>query len=178
MSIVHGIKEHYRTLGTAGAWAILRYRLLGSPKEIAVKTEGVRHPIILRMRTNDLMGWRDIFQNHEYLLNAPSPPETIVDAGANIGLTSVYFANKWPHARIIAIEPEPENFRQLVRNSRHYPTIVPVLGAVWNENTRLSLFDPGKGAMMFQTVASADGNTEALTIPEIMARFQLPESTS
>src|SRR5690606_16005456 len=35
----------------------------------------------------------------------------IIDAGANIGASTLYFANEFPAARVIGIEPEPGNFK-------------------------------------------------------------------
>jgi predicted O-methyltransferase YrrM len=40
----------------------------------------------------------------------------VVDAGANIGLASLWFANQYPKAKIVCIEPDPENFRILKEN--------------------------------------------------------------
>src|ERR1700761_5069168 len=42
----------------------------------------------------------------------------IIDAGANIGAASLYFAATFPRARIIAIEPVRENYDMLVRNTQ------------------------------------------------------------
>ena len=39
-----------------------------------------------------------------------------IDAGANIGLTSIYFANKFPNAKIVALEPEIDNYIILQKN--------------------------------------------------------------
>jgi len=44
----------------------------------------------------------------------------IIDCGANIGCASVWFATQYPKARILAVEPDPDNFRMLVRNSKPY----------------------------------------------------------
>ncbi len=52
-----------------------------------------------------------------------SSPETIVDAGANIGVTSIYFANRYPGAKIFAVEAEASNFAMLVKNTQAYPSI-------------------------------------------------------
>jgi len=41
----------------------------------------------------------------------------IIDAGANIGAVTVYFALKMPSARIVAIEPAADNFAVLERNT-------------------------------------------------------------
>lgn len=41
---------------------------------------------------------------------------TIVDLGANAGYTSVYFARLFPDARIICVEPVPDNLKLLKKN--------------------------------------------------------------
>jgi FkbM family methyltransferase len=43
-------------------------------------------------------------------------PEVILDIGANIGIASVYYAERFPRASIYAFEPVPENFSLLERN--------------------------------------------------------------
>ncbi len=68
-----------------------------------------------------------------------SPVCVIVDLGANIGLSSVFFAQRYPDAKIIAVEPEAGNMRMLRRNARHWPGIVPVHAAIWPEDTTLNL---------------------------------------
>ena len=42
--------------------------------------------------------------------------KTIVDLGANIGLTSSYFSTLFPSARTYCLEPDPDNFRLLTIN--------------------------------------------------------------
>jgi tRNA1(Val) A37 N6-methylase TrmN6 len=37
----------------------------------------------------------------------------IVDCGANVGMTSIWYARRYPAAVILAIEPEPGNFEIL-----------------------------------------------------------------
>ena len=100
---------------------------------------------------------------------------TIVDAGANVGFASIYFANRWPNARIVAIEPDPANFEVLVENGKQYQNLTPVQAAVWKVNAKLDLFDPGKGAWGLQTKVSADGRVYGLTLPEIMRRYDMPQ---
>ena len=79
----------------------------------------------LRPGTSDLPTWVEIASLEDYaivvrLLRQCSglPVRTIVDAGANIGLTSLYFAQAFPECRILAVEPDPDNFEILVRNVR------------------------------------------------------------
>jgi FkbM family methyltransferase len=47
----------------------------------------------------------------------------VVDAGSNIGLAAIDFALRCPHARIVAIEPDPTALTKLVRNVRAFPQI-------------------------------------------------------
>src|ERR1700761_6448606 len=41
----------------------------------------------------------------------------IIDAGANIGASTLYLADTWPRACVIAIEPDAENMDLLSRNT-------------------------------------------------------------
>jgi len=73
------------------------------------------------------------------------PPKVIIDAGAHIGLASIYFANKYPEAKIIAIEPEENNFALLKANVAQYKMIIPVQAALWSQRKEVSLVDPVGG---------------------------------
>lgn len=53
-----------------------------------------------------------------YHLPLPAPPRTIWDIGAHVGMASLYFAARYPGARIDAFEPEPSNYVLLRGNVR------------------------------------------------------------
>ncbi len=50
-------------------------------------------------------------------------PSVIIDAGANVGMFSVYALSKWPTANVLAVEPGPETFRLLERNQQQNPSL-------------------------------------------------------
>ena len=60
----------------------------------------------------------------------PGSVKTIIDCGANIGLTALYLADRYPNARIVSVEPDPVNFALLVRNTKAEPRIIPVQAAL------------------------------------------------
>src|SRR6185369_12585741 len=97
--------------------------------------------ISLRLKTSDIATFKKIFLDREYDFPLEKKPETILDAGANVGFASVFFAQKFPTAKIVAIEPEASNFALLKKNSSPYPNIIPVQGALWNENKVIDLVD-------------------------------------
>jgi FkbM family methyltransferase len=123
-----------------------------------------------------------VFTQQDYDFRAKSPPRIIVDAGANIGLAAVWFANRFPQATIIAIEPEKGNYDLLVRNAAPYPNIRPLRAALWNRNEEIDLLDPGRGAWGFITEASnsredlsarALHTVRAITVDALMAEYAL-----
>jgi len=59
-------------------------------------------------------------------------PPTILDIGANTGAFSRFAQSKWPGARIVAYEPNPEIFDYLCRNFKDFPGVIPVNAAVGN----------------------------------------------
>lgn len=161
MSIIEGAQSHYRLFGPRGVLVIAQARLSSVPMEISVESKNVPHPMRLRMRTTDVSLFEEIILNAEYEFDVGRQPSVIVDAGANIGLTSVYFASRYPNAKIVAIEPEPSNFAMLVKNAARYPNIVPVKAALWKSDAMVDLNDPGSGNWGFQTWESTDGGGAA-----------------
>ncbi len=58
----------------------------------------------------------EIFIQRIYDLNIESENLWVIDAGAHIGLSTVYFKKMFPQAKIIAIEPHPVNYQLLEQN--------------------------------------------------------------
>ena len=58
----------------------------------------------------------EIFNDHCYDIEKFSDTPFIVDAGANIGMFSMYMKRKYPSAKILAFEPAPVTYGILQRN--------------------------------------------------------------
>jgi FkbM family methyltransferase len=124
--------------------------IAGDRRTIRLSWDRTRFPIHLRLGTSDVITMVEVFAEEAYRIDPKRAPRIIVDAGANVGLTSVYFAERFPGSRVIAVEPEAANFEMLVRNSSQYPNIVPVRKAIWSSNVSLEIVDPGEGSWAFQ----------------------------
>lgn len=60
--------------------------------------------------------YHSIFLDREYHVGTLSKVERIVDVGAHIGLASLYFHRLFPHAHVVAIEPNPISANLLAWN--------------------------------------------------------------
>jgi FkbM family methyltransferase len=58
------------------------------------------------------------------------PVSTVFDVGANIGEVAISFASKFPHAKIYAFEPAPENLLRLDANIALQPAMLANLTVV------------------------------------------------
>jgi len=151
--------EYVRLLGVRGLVGAATAKLRRRPVMCRVRPPGLRHEFVVRIPSTDVLVFRQVFDRREYDFEVRRPPRVIVDAGANVGLSSIFFANKYPNARIIAVEPEARNFAMLANNVAPYPNVTPVEAAIWSENTDLDLFDPGIGHWGYLTRRSTDAVT-------------------
>jgi hypothetical protein len=85
------------------------------PRIIKVRLPESKDTMTLRPNTSDMDVFQQIFVNEEYEFSLDTDPAVIIDAGANIGLASIYYSIKYPKAKIIAIEPELSNY-ELLKN--------------------------------------------------------------
>jgi len=70
----------------------------------------------------------------------PAEVEVVLDIGANIGISSLYFSSVYPNARIYAFEPVPENFALLQENTRAVGRITAINAALGREAGELRIF--------------------------------------
>jgi FkbM family methyltransferase len=127
--------------------------------------------LILRKGTSDLTVFRKIFVSKEYDIQYKEEPELIIDGGANVGYASIFFANRFPSAQIIAIEPESSNFEALVNNVSKYDNVTTVKKGLWNKSGFLRIIDKESDKFAFMTMEVSAGDeydVEVITIDEIL----------
>lgn len=137
------------------------------------------HELYIRNHTSDVQAFEQIFlaEDYDFALTNVSP-KLIVDAGANVGYASIYFANKFPGATILAVEPETNNFKLLQRNTRSYPNVQSIQSAIWNEDTYLQVIDKGLGSWAFTVEscsAETPGSFKATSIGTLLKNSKHPE---
>ena len=99
----------------------------------------------LRIGSSDFAVFEQIFLNEEYqsavkvLIDNETPVKTIIDLGANIGLSSLYFKEHFPDARILCVEPDSGNYQQLERHLSEVPHTSLYRKAIWPERKTLFL---------------------------------------
>jgi FkbM family methyltransferase len=129
----------------------------------------------LRKGTTDLYTFRDVFlqDSMRFIGDSEMHPSCIVDCGAHIGCTSLFFALRYPGTKVIAIEPDAQNFELLSANVRRWPNVVPINAAVWDRVTWVRIANPGGNptGLYVKESKEVDGtDLPALTVSEIMEK--------
>lgn len=145
-------------------------------KENIVNLPGIVHPFKLRKEISDLNVFYQVFvDSDDKYLNQIDNPTVIIDAGANIGLNTIKFKNKFPNAQIISIEPDPENYQTLLENTKGYSNIFCEQCGLWNRNANLKISDKfkmGKWAMIVEETED-EQNIKGRTLQSIMDQYNL-----
>jgi FkbM family methyltransferase len=127
-----------------------------------------KNVLYIRKGTSDVQAFEQIFLLDDYDIKVANvSPRLIVDAGANVGYASLYFANRYPGATIVAVEPESQNYQLLCKNTAGYPNIKAVKSAVWNEDTHLRVVDQGLGSWGFTVESCGPGDPGAFKATSI-----------
>lgn len=131
--------------------------------------------IYLRKKKTDILVFKKIFLDREYDFLFPDNIRTVIDAGANIGLSSIFFALKFPKARIIALEPEESNFELLQQNVMPYKNIYPLLGGINNTSGAFGIKNKNGDHwnFMLESLSEEYGDGRFYTIHEIMKLFKM-----
>lgn len=103
-----------------------------------------RARIFLRKKSSDIGNFQEIVNEDIYseVLSYCSDCKSVIDLGANIGLSTLYFAAAFPKSRILCVEPDPENFQVLSANLSQLVTegrCSLLNAAVWSEDNKLQV---------------------------------------
>ena len=162
--------RHIRAaLGKSNPWDIVKYRSTSvtfkNGRRLNIRDEPADHSVVHQVfvsRDYDLSFFKQadsLLATYESLFKP-----LIIDCGANIGASSVWFAEAFGKAEIIAVEPDPANLKVLRSNVSE--RIEVVAGAVAGKSGEVSLFDPGQGGWAIRTVPGR--GVPAYTVQELV----------
>ena len=126
-------------IGPRNAWKIKR-DFLTKGSSVELSPTAYYDCLSLRPNSGDWIAFEQIFRYLCYgALEPLAPIRTVIDAGANIGLASVFFSKRLGNPQIVALEPEDNNFNQAVRNTRHLPNVEVVKAALWPQHETVNI---------------------------------------
>ena len=102
------------------------------------------------------------------------PVRYIIDAGANIGLFSILYKNKFKNAEIIAIEPEKNNFKMLKKNINGCTRIQTLRGGLWSKSCYLKVKESRSGEWGFTVVECSKDQSDvyAYSVLDVINRYR------
>ncbi|MEJ7692549.1 FkbM family methyltransferase, partial [Daejeonella sp.] len=112
----------------------------------------------------------EIFQNNIYQFIPDKNRNTIIDCGANMGLSVLYFSQNYPDHQILAFEPDPAIFSILEENVKAFKldNVILYNNAVWDKEDTLTFFtDNGMGGRV--------GNSYADQKPSLVKTVRLKD---
>lgn len=163
-------------------WRNWRRRVpdLAATSELELEIGGVCRRLRLRPYAGDLGVLFEVLARQTYRIDPqaldPATIETVVDAGANVGISSLHLAARYPRARVYAIEPHPANLALLRHNTACEPRIT-VLGAALTARVGERVFMRGAGpAWGYRSSDDRRGiEVPGLTIGDLMREHGLTQ---
>jgi FkbM family methyltransferase len=180
-----------KAVGVVSALNILARRAAGLARPIMARLrDASRDKVMVRPTQSDLFAAAQVFGWEDYQLSsrvikrltdvarswrAAGDVPVIIDGGGNVGYASVYFANRFPEAVVLAIEPDPDNFAMLQQNTAQHENIRPVYGALWQDESGVDLRREASGGWSTSTVPSRNnGGIPSWRIEKLLR--QIPRS--
>lgn len=122
---------------------------------------------------SDLRQFSRVLAAYNRILSEGSVP-VVIDAGANVGAASIWFARQFPLARVLAIEPDPANAQLCRHNTSKFTNITTLETAIGSETGAVSLKHFGEAHWAIQTVRSNGGEVAVRTVSDLMSEIKGP----
>ena len=155
---------------------LLFVTIFAAAEEYKVKWKG--RQVHMRKGTTDFCVFRQVLVFEQYKVKGleKEKVKVVVDLGANVGLSTLYFKSIYPNATIIAVEPDKDNFELMTRNVGACPNVYCLNNAIWNTSKTLGVYDSGGGEYSYLVKEESEseiGSVRSVTINDIMERFEL-----
>lgn len=129
-------------------------------------------PVIVRNRTSDVFVVSELLDGDSYdglARHAPADARLVLDLGANTGIVTRWLLARFPEARVIAVEPDPETCAALRRNLAGHPRAIVVEAAIGATSGQATI-SGDNGAIGRRVETSESGAIDVLTVPDALAR--------
>ena len=175
--IIHFV-ELVRFFGFKNGFLLILKIVLSKKNDvIKVNVQNFKNSVAIRKADSDLEIFFQVFcdlqYDFTYFLNYN--PKNIIDCGANVGYSALFFADKFPGAKIICVEPAASNFQQLEFNTRGYTDITLLHAGIWYKNGTVSIKKEDEWAASFEVQEINDASSSSLrgiTIDQIAKENQ------
>jgi FkbM family methyltransferase len=110
-------------------------------KAVPVRVKSMNGRVVwLRPRSSDRAAFEFLYQGYHLPPESTGPVARIAVLGANIGLLLGNLADRYPNARLLGVEPDPDNATLARRNLAHLGARCTVLeAAAWHRDEQLTL---------------------------------------
>ena len=144
MNILHRMREQLRRVGAFSKERELS-RLRHLPRRAPAVTTLFGKPFYVVDGASFVSAYKEIFGNGIYAFRAASRSPYIIDCGANVGVSVMYFKEQYPDAEMTAFEPDPAIFKTLEKNVsvQKLRNVALVNKAVWDADAVLSFASDG-----------------------------------
>jgi len=147
------------------------FKLLERP---TLKLPELERPIAFRKDMSERHAFAQVFIHREYDFEWGGALERIIDGGANVGLATLYFKERFPKAHIAAVEPHPGNAEAFRGNTAHLEGVDLFEAALHSRSGEtLAVTDEGHGSNAFMT--RPDGAEKAVAEVATVTIFDLME---
>ena len=144
------------------------------------------HKFVLRKRTSDLKVFKQLVIEKEYqcVIDLISKHHvkinTVIDAGANVGLSMIFFKSIFPNVQILCIEPDDENCELISSQIKEngYNTIYIEKAGLWSSNQYLEVKNDFRdGAKWSLRVAAVDYQTDlkGISLRYLMDKYSVSQ---
>ncbi len=158
----------YSTNGNQRAFVALLSKFGKAPRNVSQEVEFLDFKITAPDPLSFVYQFKEIFLDQSYKFSPRNANPLIIDCGANIGTSCLFFRKSFPEARIIAIEADPEIFETLKGNLRRNNLdsgIEFINKAVWINNDGVSFTPDGADGGSIKP-----GVNNGIAIPSIRLR--------
>lgn len=138
----------------------------------SVSFKNLKHPILIRSDFQDIGTIINNIIREEYgHFTVTKDPCWMIDAGAYIGDTSVYFLSRFPNLNVIALEPNLESYKTAKKNLKPYGKCVKLLQKGLFSNDETQYFS---GAGTGTTITKSGTQMECISIMSLIEQYSIP----
>jgi FkbM family methyltransferase len=122
-----------------------------------------------------LLRAQEVLKHVQVVQQSTGRKPLVIDAGANIGASSISLSGCAPDAFVVAIEPDPGNYQLLRQNTEGLNNIEPIHAAVSSKPGRVRVVDPGQGYWGYRTQLTTDKTPDTVscvTINDLYKRYR------